>query len=262
MPEESCVFEVCYSTFFVYTSVNALATILSTRPLARMSWRMGHSLHTRPQHTTRHIHGIKTMQDLLFSAFLYTAAFCFICWFRYNPNPSGALVVAKSDKWEAISSDETEEVDTSVLLPLESTERPTLIVKEAQRELYDLEPQRQCNDLVSDLWVLTHLESKSSTDTKPDNQIADTDTPKPQPIDSINIGKLPLRVCRKIASELTSLSKSLAISQKVNGKDKPVSQLRAEIKNCLVKDPTTVTEVIVQYAAPTPPLPVSENRVS
>jgi hypothetical protein len=65
------------------------------------------------------------MQDLLFSAFLYTAAFCFICWFRYNPNPSGALVVAKSDKWEAISSDETEEVDTSMLLPLESqSDRP------------------------------------------------------------------------------------------------------------------------------------------
>ena len=186
MPKESCVFEVCCSTSFVYTSVNALATILSTRPLARMSWRMGHSLHTRPQHTTRHIHGIKTMQDLLFSAFLYTAAFCFICWFRYNPNPSGALVVAKSDKWEAISSDETEEVDTSMLLPLESAERPTLIVKEAQREVYALEPKRESDDLVSDLWVLTQSESKSSTDTKPDNQIADTDTPKPQPIDSIN----------------------------------------------------------------------------
>lgn len=175
------------------------------------------------------------MQDLLFSAFLYTATFSFICWFRYNPNQSFTPVEPQGDKWEALESD----------------------------------------DLVSDLWILTQSESKSSTNTKADNPIADTDTPKPQsqkqqastvaaiqPLDGINLSKLPLRVCRKIASKLTALSESLAISQKVNGKDKPVSQLRAEIKNRLVKDPTTVTEVIVQYAAPAPQLPVPKNQVS
>ena len=175
------------------------------------------------------------MQELLFSAFLYTATFSFICWFHYNPNQSFTPVEPQDNKWEALESD----------------------------------------DLVSDLWSLTQSESKSSTNTKPDNPLANTDTPKPQsqqqqasavaaiqPLDGINLSKLPLRVCRKIASKLTALSESLAITQKVNGKDKPVSQLRAEIKNRLVKDPTTVTEVIVQYAAPAPQLPVPKNQVS
>jgi hypothetical protein len=48
----------------------------------------------------------------------------------------------------------------------------------------------------------------------------------------INFDKLSLKACRKIASELSRKNESkLGISQKVNRKDKPVAQLRREIKS-------------------------------
>jgi hypothetical protein len=56
---------------------------------------------------------------------------------------------------------------------------------------------------------------------------------------------------RCILMENTEIdSYRLGISQKVNGADKPTSQLVAEVKNRLKKDPATVAPVILQHANP------------
>jgi hypothetical protein len=65
---------------------------------------------------------------------------------------------------------------------------------------------------------------------------------------NIDIDKLPITVARKIASRLSKSHPELRISQKVNGKDKPVSQLRAEIKNRLVKAPEIVNPILLELA--------------
>ena len=80
-------------------------------------------------------------------------------------------------------------------------------------------------------------------------------TPDPDPIAfleaSIDLNKLSIRACRAIASQLTELDKErLGISQKVNGADKPTSQLVAEVKNRLMKDPTAVAPIILKEANP------------
>lgn len=53
--------------------------------------------------------------------------------------------------------------------------------------------------------------------------------PTPEPIPSVDVSKLPLREARKVA-------KQLGIKQKVNGKDAPVSWLRAQIQQKLAED--------------------------
>ena len=68
---------------------------------------------------------------------------------------------------------------------------------------------------------------------------------------TIDLSKLSLRACRAISGKLSDIdSYRLGISQKVNGKDKPVSQLVAEVKNRLKKDPAAVAPVILQHANP------------
>jgi hypothetical protein len=56
-----------------------------------------------------------------------------------------------------------------------------------------------------------------------------TTEPTPEPVPSVDVTKLPLREARKIA-------KQLGIKQKVNGKDAPVSWLRAQIQQKLAED--------------------------
>lgn len=201
------------------------------------------------------------MQDLLFNSFLYTTMICFICYLRYQPKKTAiqtSQTAPQEDKWEAMESDETQEVDAAIMPPLESPDFPALATKEAKSIGEDPEPEtkNEDGDFLGKL-----VQSEPTPKTNP-QAVPPAHTTATEQLDGINISKLPLRVCRKIASELTTLSEALAISQKVNKKDKPVSQLRAEIKNRLSKDPATVAPVIAQHAASTPKMPPQKNRLS
>jgi hypothetical protein len=61
-------------------------------------------------------------------------------------------------------------------------------------------------------------------------------------LQDIDLARLPLRRARKVV-------RALGIKQKVNGKDKPVKFLRAEIKQRLKEEPTVAETIQAALAA-------------
>lgn len=89
-------------------------------------------------------------------------------------------------------------------------------------------------ELKVDLWEIEPI-AIASKDNTPDTQVAEPTLEKP--IEGIDLDNLQLRPARKICGRL-------GIQQKVNGKDAPLSWLRAQIKARLIEKPIEVAPLI------------------
>jgi hypothetical protein len=160
---------------------------------------------------------IATLNEILFPPFLFLVIFSFLCC-----------------QFHSLTS--------SVESPLVSAATPptqTATLQSQQLPLYDelianQEPEAEGQE---------QAKARELVTTDP-SLIAELEA-------TIDLNKLSLRACRAIAGKLSELDKErLGISQKVNGSDKPASQLVAEVKNRFKKDPATVAPLIRQHANP------------
>ena len=106
-----------------------------------------------------------------------------------------------------------------------------------------------------------------ATNTKEETGLLDSvvsDKIEPTPPDSlleweVNFKALSLAACRKIAGNLSQLDKDrLGVSQKVNGKDKPLGQLQQEIKSRCKHYPDEVNPVVRSHCNPKAKVTVSK----
>jgi hypothetical protein len=187
------------------------------------------------------------MHDTIFATFLYIAVFCFVCCLRHNPSFAATqpsqLAAQPQHQTEPVTDPWFESIKPqhSTITIADMIDEDSAAVTTFLASAFDSEPDKEAS-----------VEGEVRLSDTPDTQVLSHIVVAPiflNGIDDIDLNKLPLRVCRKIASRLTALNELLAISQKVNQKDKPVSQLRAEIKNRLAKDPTSVAPLIVELAS-------------
>ena len=174
---------------------------------------------------------IATINEILLPPFLFIMTFCFLCCQIYKPDKATVATAtpqftkdeitptATQPQNEPIAIDEAQETDQE-----QETAPARIQDEELEADGREVPAVQESAPTHHSLFILEK---------------------------TININKLSLRACRAIASKLTEIdSYCLGISQKVNGKDKPVSQLVAEVKNRLKKDPATVDPVILQHANP------------
>ncbi len=174
------------------------------------------------------------MQDFMFAALLFTAYFCFACCLLHNPKASATTsnpvpVVAAANltvTWNVQRvAPETESATTlDEELEEDAIKEPAAAIEEALIE--DQEPE-----LVS-----TIVEEAASV-------VEDAPESLPEPtieelLQDIDLDTLQLRPARKICGKL-------GIQQKVNGKDAPLSWLRAQIKGRLTEKPQETAPVIM-----------------
>jgi hypothetical protein len=199
------------------------------------------------------------MHDTIFATFLYIAVFCFVCCLRHNPSFAATqpsqLAAQPQHQTEPVTDPWFESIKPqhSTITIADMIDEDSAAVTMFQASAFDSKPNKEAI-----------AEGEVRLSNTPETQVFSHIVP-PTPldgIDDIDLKKLPLRVCRKIASRLTALNESLAINQKVNQKDKPVSQLRVEIKNRLAKDPTVVAPLIVELASLVPRSPARTGRAS
>jgi hypothetical protein len=171
---------------------------------------------------------ISTINSILLPPFLFVVTFCFLCC-QLPRNNRHTTATPQPPEVELVTTPH----------PLQE---PVAAIK-------DILPEQEPAP-VKVSTVFEFIADGKDTPVVEDNAI-----PKCDPIAlleaSIDLNKLSIRACRAIAGQLTQLDKErLGISQKVNGEDKPTSQLVAEVKHRLKKDPTTVAPVILHNANP------------
>ncbi|HEY9653753.1 MAG TPA: hypothetical protein V6C95_24030 [Coleofasciculaceae cyanobacterium] len=160
---------------------------------------------------------IATLNEILFPPFLFLVIFSFLCCQFHS--------LTRTVKNPAVST-ATPQIETTTLqsqqLPLHDE-----LIADQEPEAEGQEQAKARELVTTDPSLIAELEA------------------------TIDLNKLSLRACRAIAGKLSELDKErLGISQKVNGSDKPASQLVAEVKNRFKKDPATVAPVILQHANP------------
>ncbi len=129
-----------------------------------------------------------------------------------------AIAVAEINEPVAeIEADETAEIETTEI-------DETILIVEPVEEIAEL---IEADETVA---VVEPIEVETTSLTLVNNDV--------------DLDKLPLTICKKIAGKITKLNPELKISQSVNGENKPVSQLRAEIKNRVAKEPEIVMAII------------------
>jgi hypothetical protein len=174
---------------------------------------------------------IATINEILLPPFLFIVTFCFLCCQMYKP--SKATVATATQQ---LTKDETTPTATQ-------PQNEPIAIDEAQETDQEQEtaPARiQDEELEADGREAPAVQESAPTH----HSLEELEK-------TINLNKLSLRACRNIAGRLTQIdSYRLGISQKVNGADKPASQLVAEVKSRLKKDPATVAPVIVFCANP------------
>lgn len=160
---------------------------------------------------------IATLNEILFPPFLFLVIFSFLCCQFHS-------------------------LTRTVKSPIVSTATPPIETTTLQSE----PPQ-----LYDELIAFQEPEAEGQEQAKA-RELVTTDPSLIAELEAtIDLNKLSLRACRAIAGKLSELDKErLGISQKVNGSDKPASQLVAEVKNRFKKDPAAVAPVIRQHANP------------
>jgi len=165
------------------------------------------------------------METLVFATLLFCAYFCFACWFFYNPSTTTAdtttLVAAVNLTATSLAQRVAFETESATTLKEEleedAIEEPAAAIEEETVE--DQEPEPVQAEVE---------ESTKESQTSPTIE---------QRMEGIDLDKLQLRPARKIAGKLN-------IQQKVNGKDQPLSFLRAQIKKRLNEQPQEVAPMI------------------
>jgi hypothetical protein len=176
---------------------------------------------------------IATLNEILFPPFLFLVIFSFLC--------CQFCSMTRTVKSLAVSA-ATPQTETTTPQPQQPQlqDEPVGI----KSSIVDQEPEGEPQEEASageDPWNEAKARELVTTDPSPIAELEAT----------IDLSKLSLRACRAIAGKLSEIDKDhLGISQKVNGADKPASQLVAEVKNRLKKDPATVAPVILQHANP------------
>ncbi|MGB3204208.1 MAG: hypothetical protein WBB28_04405 [Crinalium sp.] len=128
-----------------------------------------------------------------------------------------AITIAEIEPVETIEADGTAEIETA----------------EIDETILIVEPVEETAELI-----------ENDETAKIDEAIAVVETTLTLVSNDIDLDKLPVTICKKVAGKLTKLNPELKISQSVNGASKPVSQLRAEIKNRVAKEPEMVMGII------------------
>jgi hypothetical protein len=118
----------------------------------------------------------------LFDIFCYLSVFAAICCLRYNPQPKPQIEPnytpeTQVEAWEPMEIDETEEVDTEVLPPLESPDFPPLPVSDP----WDLPTQQTSHRRQ---WVVRHFSpilalppaTEPKPETEPETELTDLDS--------------------------------------------------------------------------------------
>lgn len=158
---------------------------------------------------------IATLNEILFPPFLFLVIFSFLCCQFHS--------LTRTVKSPVVSTAMPQTETTTLQFELPQVHDELIV---------DQEPKSECQEQVK---------ARELATTDP-SLIAELEA-------TIDLNKLSLRACRAIAGKLSELDKErLGISQKVNGSDKPASQLVAEVKNRFKKDPAAVAPVIRQYA--------------
>jgi hypothetical protein len=197
------------------------------------------------------IQGLTTMENAIFATVLFIAYFCFGCCLFNNPRRQDrgdtalpeTVAPAVKPKQEIIG--ETEPADAAIASMTSEVEEP--LVTQAEQEPIGVaqeETPAYTKTVVSSQKLPQFEEESTAT------EVMDSESMQAlQTIEGIDLNQLSLRACREIAGALTKIDpEHLGISQKVNKKDKPLSQLIAEVKNRLKKDPVRVAPVIAENA--------------
>lgn len=163
----------------------------------------------------------KTMQDVLFATFLYSAIVCFICCLRYQPS---CAKTAERTTQEL----PTDEPNQAGINPAHTREIEQKLEPAHTRLLTETslhEPVTQCmkdeeEAVLSEPTSLVTGHSSMNT--------------------VLNPLTLTLRQCRAVIREINKgLPKEDRIRQKINGKDAPIDWLRIQIARQLEAQPGT-----------------------
>lgn len=176
------------------------------------------------------------METIAFATLLFVVYFCSACCFLYNPQTAVSAEASTSvPVVAAFKSTVTPFVQTAV------SETTTIEVAAAPQEPNQDEADKREPATAHDEVPIASkepeqvlLEETTKVEDAPSSQL---DPTLQQLLLGIDLDKLQLRPARKIAGRLN-------IQQKVNGKDQPLSFLRAQIKKRLSEQPQEVAPVI------------------
>jgi hypothetical protein len=189
---------------------------------------MGYSLHKKPL-KNQHIK-IKTMQDVLFATFLYSAILSFVCCLRYQP--SCAKTAERTT--QELPTDEQNQADINPVHTLELSpklEPDSALIEETLGAKDGFYEPAQIKDQV--------LEAVEAVEKEPLREVTTQDT-----------SKLTLRQCRAVIREINKgLPKEDRIRQKINGKDAPADWLLLQIARHLEAQPATAIALEVVLKA-------------
>lgn len=171
------------------------------------------------------------METIAFATLLFVVYFCSACYFFYNPKASATAATSTSVPVVAAAKPTVTPQGQPV-----APEPTTIEIAAAPQE-----PDRD-EELEAALWepAATGEEAPiASVETEPAQVTVEKLAKESQEelLKDIDLDTLQLRPARKICGRL-------GIQQKVNGKDAPLSWLRAQIKNRLSEKPQETVPVI------------------
>jgi hypothetical protein len=205
------------------------------------------------------------MTDLIFSTLVGFATYSLLSWLIYQPKPKTntttkavtiaptivnavdeevevecdlwdtaevAIAIAEIEPVETIEADETAKIDETIV-SIEATEATEVV------------------EVVEPIAV---VEADETVET-----VAVFETTLTLVNNYIDLDKLPVGICKKVAGKLSKKAPELRISQTVNGTSKPVSQLRSEIKNRVSKEPEMVMAIIQEVMVLQQPKPSTKK---
>lgn len=176
------------------------------------------------------------MENIAFATLLFVAYFCVACCLLHNPKASATAATSTPVPVVAAA---TLTVTPQAQTVVPETESTTLLDEELEEDAIK-EPAAAIEEaLIEDQepeLVPTAVEGLTSV-------VEDAPRSLPEPtieelLQDIDLDTLQLRPARKICSKL-------GIQQKVNGKDAPLSWLRAQIKGHLTEKPQETAQVIM-----------------
>ena len=211
------------------------------------------------------------MQDLMFATLLFVVYFCAVSIFMYNPDKAmpkkpipvapGQLELFQNAEPQQNLEDnffpETKGVTEESLVPIPSQSCGASLLLEANSPKFRTAALDGISFSCSEEAVaVKKQEQEEDVPVEPDysgrvTPREEVEALEPESISltvelptSINLDKLPILTCRRIAGSLSKISEELAIAQKANGTDQRVEFLRAQIKKRLEQAPEVVVPVI------------------
>ena len=166
------------------------------------------------------------MEDLIFSTLVGIMTTVGMSLVMYQPKPKAPKAVTTTIKTETVKI-----APTVINNPV--------INEEVECDLWDT---AEVTIAIAEIEPVETIEADETAEI--DKAIAVVETTLTLVSNDIDLDKLPVTICKKVAGKLTKLNPELKISQSVNGASKPVSQLRAEIKNKVAKEPEMVMAII------------------